>query len=55
MPPVAEPGVGDAPAAAAPAGPVTFARHVAPIVFAHCAPCHRPGGSGPFPLLSHDC
>jgi len=53
-PPAAEPGAGDASAAVAPAGPVTFARHVAPIVFEHCAPCHRPGGSGPFPLLSHD-
>lgn len=37
-----------------PAGTVTFARDVAPIVFDHCAPCHRPGGSGPFPLLSYD-
>ena len=53
-PPAPEPPSEAAPAALAPDGPVTFARHVAPIVFEHCAPCHRPGGSGPFPLLSHD-
>ena len=41
-------------AVAVPAGPVTFTRHVAPIVFEHCAPCHRPGGSGPFTLLTYD-
>ena len=41
-------------AAALPAGPITFTRHVAPIVFEHCAMCHRPGGSGPFTLLSYD-
>jgi tetratricopeptide repeat protein len=33
-------------------GPVTFNRDVAPILFAHCAPCHRPGQSAPFSLLS---
>jgi tetratricopeptide repeat protein len=27
---------------------------VAPIVFARCAPCHRPGGAGPFALLSYE-
>ena len=37
-----------------PAGPVTFTRDVAPIVFEQCAPCHRPGGSGPFSLLGYD-
>lgn len=31
-----------------------FTRDIAPIVFDHCAPCHRPGGSGPFSLLSHE-
>ncbi len=39
---------------AVPDGPITFARHVAPIVFEHCAPCHRPEGSGPFTLTSYD-
>jgi len=32
---------------------VTFARDIAPITFAQCAPCHRPGQSGPFDLLSY--
>ena len=31
---------------------VTFNKDIAPIVFANCAPCHRPGGVAPFPLLS---
>jgi len=33
--------------------PVTFNRHVAPIVYRNCAPCHRPGEAGPFSLLSY--
>lgn len=33
--------------------PVTFAEHIAPIVFAHCADCHRPNQVAPFPLLSY--
>jgi mono/diheme cytochrome c family protein len=32
---------------------VTFNRDVAPILFHYCATCHRPGESGPFPLLSY--
>ena len=36
------------------AQPVTFNKHLAPIVFNYCAPCHRPGESGPFSLLSYD-
>ncbi len=32
---------------------VTFNRDVAPIVFRSCAPCHRPGGAGPFSLLAY--
>ena len=32
---------------------VTFNKHIAPIVFADCAPCHRPGEAGPFPLLTY--
>ncbi|MGP8247575.1 MAG: tetratricopeptide repeat protein [Bryobacteraceae bacterium] len=35
------------------AGP-TFAHDVAPIVYAHCASCHHPGGPGPFSLLSYE-
>jgi mono/diheme cytochrome c family protein len=34
-------------------GPITFSEHVAPIVFANCAPCHRPGEAAPFSLLSY--
>ncbi len=37
---------------AAPA--VTFAEHVAPIVFSRCARCHRPGEAAPFSLLSYE-
>jgi tetratricopeptide (TPR) repeat protein len=33
---------------------VTFNRHVAPILHAHCAACHRPGESAPFSLLTYD-
>ena len=41
------------PTAHDPAAP-TFADDIAPIVLAHCAPCHRPGEVGPFPLLTYD-
>src|SRR5580658_10075015 len=34
--------------------PPTFARDVAPILYRSCSNCHRPGESGPFPLLSYD-
>jgi len=33
---------------------VTFNRDIAPIVFQNCALCHRPGESGPFPLLTYE-
>jgi Flp pilus assembly protein TadD len=36
-----------------PPAPVTFDRDVAPIVFANCAPCHRPGEVAPFSVLSY--
>ena len=32
---------------------VTFNKHIAPILFQKCAPCHRPGQSAPFSLLSY--
>ncbi len=35
-------------------GPVTFTKDIAPIVYAHCAPCHHSGGLGPFPLISYE-
>ena len=31
----------------------TFNKHIAPIVFQHCAECHRPGEVAPFSLLSY--
>jgi Flp pilus assembly protein TadD/mono/diheme cytochrome c family protein len=31
---------------------VTFNQHIAPLLHAHCAQCHRPGGAGPFNLLT---
>jgi len=33
--------------------PVTYAEHVAPILFARCASCHRPGQVAPFSLLTY--
>jgi len=36
------------------ADPVTFHEQVAPILQTHCASCHRPGQSGPFPLLTYE-
>src|SRR5262245_11395233 len=41
-------------ATASGAGPVNFARDVAPIVFARCAQCHHPGEAAPFSLLTYD-
>jgi tetratricopeptide (TPR) repeat protein/mono/diheme cytochrome c family protein len=41
-------------AAAPPASSPTFTRDIAPIVFANCAACHHPGGSGPFSLLGYE-
>ena len=35
-------------------GPVTFARHVAPILFQRCAGCHHPDGHAPFSLLTYN-
>jgi tetratricopeptide (TPR) repeat protein/mono/diheme cytochrome c family protein len=38
---------------AAPGPAVTFNRDIAPILYAHCATCHRPGEIGPFSLLTY--
>ncbi len=34
-------------------GAITFNKHVAPLVFRHCAGCHRPGEVAPFSLLTY--
>ena len=36
------------------AAPVTFADTIAPIVYANCVTCHRPGEAAPFSLISYD-
>lgn len=33
--------------------PVTFNRHIAPILFRRCVACHRPGEAAPFSLLTY--
>ena len=34
--------------------PVTYTRDIAPVIFASCASCHRPGQSAPFSLLTYE-
>ncbi|MBS0207973.1 MAG: ascorbate-dependent monooxygenase [Planctomycetes bacterium] len=34
--------------------PITYAQHVAPILWSNCAGCHRPGEVGPFSLLKYE-
>jgi tetratricopeptide (TPR) repeat protein len=36
-----------------PPGTLTFAGHVAPILYERCTPCHRSGGPAPFPLETY--
>ncbi len=33
---------------------VTWSHDVAPLVYRECAPCHHPGGAGPFSLLEYE-
>lgn len=33
--------------------PVTYNKHIAPIVYANCVTCHRPGEAAPFSLLTY--
>ncbi len=37
-----------------PSEPLTFTRHIAPIIFENCSRCHRPGEAGPFDLLTYE-
>jgi tetratricopeptide (TPR) repeat protein len=46
--------VGLWPAVAAAQAPVTFSTDVAPIIWARCTSCHRPGEIGPFSLVTYD-
>ncbi|MBK8340797.1 MAG: hypothetical protein IPK99_12750 [Flavobacteriales bacterium] len=32
---------------------VTFAQHIAPLLWENCTPCHRPGQAGPFSLITY--
>ncbi len=36
------------------AGPVTYTRDIAPVIFNNCVSCHRPGEVAPFSLLTFD-
>jgi mono/diheme cytochrome c family protein/WD40 repeat protein len=45
---------GAGPPAQAAAARVTFAETIAPIVYANCVTCHRPGEAAPFPLISYE-
>lgn len=47
------PGCGRAPQTASTGPAPTFAKDVAPIVYAKCTPCHRDGELAPFPLLTY--
>ena len=40
-------------AAGAPGAP-TFSATIAPILYANCVTCHRPGEAAPFPLITYD-
>jgi mono/diheme cytochrome c family protein len=33
--------------------PITYSKHIAPILDKHCVSCHRPGGQGPFDLSTY--
>lgn len=35
-------------------GPITFAKHVAPILQSRCVECHHPGTAAPFGLMSYE-
>ena len=48
-----QPAVDDGDGATADISPPTFTKDVAPIVFEHCSPCHRPSQVAPFSLLSY--
>jgi mono/diheme cytochrome c family protein len=51
---IAPPALAAEPADSSGPAEVTFNKHIAPIVFGHCASCHRLGEVAPFSLLSYD-
>lgn len=40
-------------ASAASAEPITYSKHIAPLIADRCGMCHHPGGSAPFSLLTY--
>jgi hypothetical protein len=46
--------IGSAASAAAQTATPTFNSDIAPILYANCTTCHRPGEVAPFPLLTYD-
>jgi hypothetical protein len=48
------PGPAEAQSTPSSEGAPTFTRDIAPIVFKHCAECHRQGEAAPFSLLTYD-
>jgi hypothetical protein len=53
MPPGQSRAAEEAPYKPRPRGTLTFTRDVAPLMFKHCATCHRPGEVAPFSLLEY--
>ena len=45
--------IGGAVVGAAQADAPAFSRDIAPILYGQCTPCHRPGGTAPFSLLTY--
>jgi tetratricopeptide (TPR) repeat protein len=50
--PITERALAQPPAAADP--PIVFSKDIAPILYRHCAACHRPNGPAPFSLITYD-
>jgi hypothetical protein len=44
----------DAPKQQHTGGPVTFAEHIAPVIYTNCTKCHQKGEAGPFNLVSYE-
>ena len=54
LPPVVLAAAATLPASGPAPGAVTFSDHVAPILYANCVTCHRPGQAAPFSLITYD-